>query len=223
MNCSLPGSLSMGFPREKYWGGKLKNPFPWPRDLPDPGIKATSLALAEAFFTTEPPGKPSFSWQRLTNSVRGSHWSFQRGSLKSQLQMTSYSLTSQSLLRTRGKKITWCCVGIAIYITLCCSLHWKQLFHRFISMFISLTHKIMVCCLHDARTTRWFNQIQSNKQTIYFEGEISPFVCLLAFNCLVFFLTINSTKSIGSSVIPTPILSTPEQKSTVSGSLYGGD
>ena len=59
MDCSPPGSLSTGFPREEYWSG---SPFPLPRDLPDPGIKPTSLALAGGFFTTEPPGKSPFSW-----------------------------------------------------------------------------------------------------------------------------------------------------------------
>ena len=33
-------------------------PFPFPGDLPDPGIKPTSPALTGGFFTTEPPGKP---------------------------------------------------------------------------------------------------------------------------------------------------------------------
>ena len=32
--------------------------FPSPGDLPDPGIKPVSPALAAGFFTTEPPGKP---------------------------------------------------------------------------------------------------------------------------------------------------------------------
>ena len=31
-------------------------PFPPPGDLPDPGIKPSSPALAGGFFTTEPPG-----------------------------------------------------------------------------------------------------------------------------------------------------------------------
>ena len=48
-------SLSMGFSRQEYWSVL---PFPSPGDLPDPGIKLTSLALANRFFTTEPPGKP---------------------------------------------------------------------------------------------------------------------------------------------------------------------
>ena len=47
-------SLSMGFPRWKYWSGL---PFPSPGDLPDPGIELVSPALASGFFTTEPPGK----------------------------------------------------------------------------------------------------------------------------------------------------------------------
>ena len=44
--------LSMGFHRQEYWNGL---PFPSPGDLPDPGIKAVSLALAARFFTAEPP------------------------------------------------------------------------------------------------------------------------------------------------------------------------
>ena len=45
---------SMGFFRQEYWSGL---PFPPPGDLPDPGIKPMSLALAGGFFTTELPGK----------------------------------------------------------------------------------------------------------------------------------------------------------------------
>ena len=42
----------MGFSRQEHWS---RLPFPAPGDLPSPGIKP---ALAGAFFTTEPPGKP---------------------------------------------------------------------------------------------------------------------------------------------------------------------
>ena len=44
--------LSMGFSRQEYWTGL---PCPPPGDLPDPGIKLTSLrspALSGGFFTT---------------------------------------------------------------------------------------------------------------------------------------------------------------------------
>ena len=34
-------------------------PFPSPEDLPDPGFKPMSLALAGGFFTSESPGKPT--------------------------------------------------------------------------------------------------------------------------------------------------------------------
>ena len=47
--------LSMGFPRQEYWSGLT---FPSPGDLLNPGIKPASPALADGFFTTEPPGKP---------------------------------------------------------------------------------------------------------------------------------------------------------------------
>ena len=41
----------MGFPRQEYWSELL---FPPPGDLPDPGIKSESPALARRFITPEP-------------------------------------------------------------------------------------------------------------------------------------------------------------------------
>ena len=43
--CQAP--LSMGISKQEYWSGLL---FPPPGDLPDPGIKPTSPALAGRFF-----------------------------------------------------------------------------------------------------------------------------------------------------------------------------
>ena len=60
--CQVP--LSMGLPRLEYWS---ELPFPSPGDLPDPGIKPESPALAGGFFTTEPPRKP---WQKPENQKR---------------------------------------------------------------------------------------------------------------------------------------------------------
>ena len=51
--CQVPPST--GFSRQEYWSGL---PFPTSVDLPEPGIKPTSPALAGGFFTTELPGKP---------------------------------------------------------------------------------------------------------------------------------------------------------------------
>ena len=48
----------MGFPKQECWSGL---PFPPRGDLPDPEIELVSPAfpaLADGFFTTEPPGKP---------------------------------------------------------------------------------------------------------------------------------------------------------------------
>ena len=51
--CQAP--LSMGFPRQEYWSGF---PFPSPGDIPDPGIKPVSPALAGGSFTSKLPEKP---------------------------------------------------------------------------------------------------------------------------------------------------------------------
>ena len=48
-------SPSMELSRQEYWTGL---PFLLPGELPNPGIKLTSPALAGKFFTTEFPGKP---------------------------------------------------------------------------------------------------------------------------------------------------------------------
>ena len=42
----------MGFPKQEYWNGL---PFPYPGDLPKPGIESTSPASAGGFFNTEQP------------------------------------------------------------------------------------------------------------------------------------------------------------------------
>ena len=49
--------LSMGLAQQTFWSGL---PFPFPKDLPHPGIEPTSPeapALASGFLITEPPGK----------------------------------------------------------------------------------------------------------------------------------------------------------------------
>ena len=50
--------LSMGFSKQEYLSGL---PFPHLGDLPDPGVKPVSLALAGGFSTTEPRGSPCHS------------------------------------------------------------------------------------------------------------------------------------------------------------------
>ena len=56
--------LSMGFSRQEYWSGL---PFPPPGNLPNPGIKPTSPALAGGCFTTELPGKPERDFSDVIN------------------------------------------------------------------------------------------------------------------------------------------------------------
>ena len=55
---AFQASLSMEFSTQEYWNGL---PFPTPGDLPDPGIKSVSPALADrfGFFTMSHLGRPS--------------------------------------------------------------------------------------------------------------------------------------------------------------------
>ena len=53
ISCQVPPSMRL--PRQEFWSGL---PFPSPGDLPDPGIKPISSALAGRFFITEPSRKP---------------------------------------------------------------------------------------------------------------------------------------------------------------------
>ena len=63
--------LSMGFSRQEYWSGL---PFPPPGDLPNPGIKQVSPALAGRFFITEPRGKPICPGQTCTLGHARCRW-----------------------------------------------------------------------------------------------------------------------------------------------------
>ena len=48
---------SMGFSRQEYWSGL---PFPFPGDLPDPGIEPRSPALQADALHSETPGKACY-------------------------------------------------------------------------------------------------------------------------------------------------------------------
>ena len=71
-DCSLPGSLSLGFLRQEYWGGL---PFSSPGDLPDPRIKPTFPVLAGRFFTTWATVN-DVSWGNISISIISSFLNF---------------------------------------------------------------------------------------------------------------------------------------------------
>ena len=55
VDCSLAGPFVHEFSRQEYWSGL---PFPFPGDLPDPGIEPGSPALQAESLPLELPGKP---------------------------------------------------------------------------------------------------------------------------------------------------------------------
>ena len=62
VDCSPPGSSSVGLSRQECWSGW---PFPSPGDLPDPGMEPRSPALQADSSLSEPPIKNVFlkKWQ----------------------------------------------------------------------------------------------------------------------------------------------------------------
>ena len=54
MNYNPPGTTVRGISQQGYWSGSL---FTSPGNLPSPGIKPASPALAGGLFIPEPPGK----------------------------------------------------------------------------------------------------------------------------------------------------------------------
>ena len=107
MNCSPPGSLSMGSSRQEYWSGL---PCPPPGDLPDPGIELTSLmspALAGGFFNTRTTSSrqisttcdPQFDGTPLQYSYLenpmdgGAWWAAVHGVTKSQTRLRDFTFT----------------------------------------------------------------------------------------------------------------------------------
>ena len=55
----LLGFSAMGFSRQEYWSGL---PFPSPGARPDPGIEPGSPALEADALTSEPPGRPFYTY-----------------------------------------------------------------------------------------------------------------------------------------------------------------
>ena len=47
MDVACQAPLSMEFPRQEYWRGL---PFPWPEDLPDPGLEPRSSSLQATLY-----------------------------------------------------------------------------------------------------------------------------------------------------------------------------
>ena len=75
MDCCLPGSSDHGILQARILEWVATS---FSRDLPDSGIEPTSPALAGGFFTTEPPGKPSFPLRFVQFQPLGNCFSFSK-------------------------------------------------------------------------------------------------------------------------------------------------
>ena len=63
--------LSKALSQQEYWSGL---PSPPPGDLPNPRTKLVSPALADRYFTTEPPAKPETGYNTSPYKKRRCSW-----------------------------------------------------------------------------------------------------------------------------------------------------
>ena len=99
--------LSMGLPRQGYWGGL---PFPSLGDLPDPGIEPGSPALQADASPSEPPGKPTCNWPSAPLGTGSTHnrWHLHRPQCVGHECSFShlYSITLTSVWRSHSTTLT---------------------------------------------------------------------------------------------------------------------
>ena len=111
---ALQAPLSVGFSRQEYWSGL---PCPPPGDLPNPGVKPTSLkspALAGGFFTTSTTWGAQEQAQSVTRSgsvIRASCWvyvlyAFIKAQCCPGWRLHSSMSEGQSLYRKKKKNLT---------------------------------------------------------------------------------------------------------------------
>ena len=100
MDCSPPGSLSMGFSQQEYWSGL---PCPPPGDFPDPGIKPMS-SVAPALQA----GPLLTSHQKPYAGAEGTKTSPSLSSISPPLSapLTFYHRVT-SVVTSRGPKFLW--------------------------------------------------------------------------------------------------------------------
>ena len=96
--------LSMGFARQEYWSSL---PFPSPGDLPDPEIEPTSPALAERFFTTEPPEKPHEDFTSEETEAQKDEFFLQYSCLENSMNWGVWWATDHGVAKSLSQLRDW--------------------------------------------------------------------------------------------------------------------
>ena len=126
---------SMKFSRPEYWSGL---PFPFPGDLPNPGIEPRSPTLYVDSLPTEPPGKPKntgvgsvfllsriFLTQELNQGLLHCRWilyqlSYQGSPWEPSVRDNQHSLALYVICRIILYFVLWgsCCLVTKLHMTL---------------------------------------------------------------------------------------------------------
>ena len=111
---------SMGFLRQEYWSGL---PYPFPGDLPNPGIKPGSPALQAESLPSEPGNKCStLFWIQILKSPKSpafrSHW-WMEDSVKTERKKLKVNVSREKkclLVKETTRKCFHCCCVCCILI-----------------------------------------------------------------------------------------------------------
>ena len=104
MGCSLPDSSVHGIFQEEYWS---MLPFPPPEDLPNPGIKPVSPALAGVLFTTVPPGSLMEVVCIVRDRIQGTCFTFLLCMRAISACFNHYHIFKINYFQVRKKTVAW--------------------------------------------------------------------------------------------------------------------
>ncbi|CAI9165043.1 unnamed protein product [Rangifer tarandus platyrhynchus] len=110
----------MAFSRQEFWS---KLSFPSPGNLPGPGIKPMSPALAGRFFTIEAPGKPEYLYSGR-NNLKDLLQSVANIMLDSSVSVTAHTQSQFNHFVLPGPidMFAYCCLCSAQSLQLCLTL-----------------------------------------------------------------------------------------------------
>ena len=158
----------MGFSRKEYWSGL---PFPSPEDLPDPGIKPVSAALAGEFFITEPSQKPHLYFYLGAKKILNLHWSSLYLNLyfMSSVHFLNICLTSPTIFRGKEPMLLpmsfmsfWKSHLEALFPGLC---SFSRITISYFSTAITLTCILLLLLSNSI----WFSQAPANHRILVLE------------------------------------------------------
>ena len=151
--------LSMEFSRQECWSGL---PFPFPGDLPDPGIKLRSPCIADRLFTI---------W--VTKGAHISHEWFLKVDIQFTFLMVFFPLSKSHLFHL-------CSLSLSFVVQLMFKVSWDNLFW-YVYHHFSAAHTCMDRSLNQSNDGLWVLCLSSQSDYELLEGSTRLSVILFPF------------------------------------------